>query len=832
MTMFSDKLKQFASKSYAERKQYYTAIMADLEAGFATCSEDEVVLMEFFYGTMPVRDAGEYEFSLLLAYVKHAIRLRKEVEWCRTLPEDIFVHYVLYYRINSEDISDSRELFYDSIIDRVKDLSMEEAVFEVNYWCAEHATYEAADMRTASPLTLLRAGKGRCGEESTFTTHALRSVGIPARQIYAPRWAHCADNHAWVEVYMNGAWEFLGACEPEAIMNKGWFIDPANRAMFIHCLKFSNYEDGLVEEFLDQDQAIVYSNVTKHYAHAKPLTITVLDQDQKPVDGAKVAIEVLNMSEYFPVAEVLTKADGKASISLGYGDTKVRAYKGDVFGEAYVSTTSSDEVSITLGKCESWRESSWEETRLVAPVIHPVRSLVETKEQEEGNAARIAQANTIREAHFAQVRSMYSVDDFFVEKNIPVIAGENLDELTSFYQKNENPKRKAILNHLAVKDYKDAKADVLEDFVGQENTGYDAEIFERFVLAPRIFFEPLSPYKSFICSYFSEEQKQQFIANPESIRDFIEEHIAYDSTTDYNTIVASPIGCLKMKHGNENAKKILFVAICRSLGIPARLNRSTMETEFYQNGSFVTKEKTATLKLTAAEGDEWNYYQNWSLGKLEGTKFESLHCYMQPFEDGVFLLNLEAGIYRIVVSSRHPNGNQQTASYVFKLEQEEIREIPLYKVVNKEHDTKFEIPDFDLEDESGARVKFSSLAVNNVDSFVFLGVGQEPTEHVFNELLEMQNQWNEEGMELIAILRTPKDLENRTLQKVLQAVNGIHIYFDCDNAVQLVSEAAGVDANRLPVLVVAKDTVTGLYSSAGYNVGSVRVVQKIMEENS
>ena len=37
------------------------------------CSEEEAVLMKFLYGTMPVRDAGEYGFDLFLSYVKHAL---------------------------------------------------------------------------------------------------------------------------------------------------------------------------------------------------------------------------------------------------------------------------------------------------------------------------------------------------------------------------------------------------------------------------------------------------------------------------------------------------------------------------------------------------------------------------------------------------------------------------------------------------------------------------------------------------------------------------------------------------------------------------------------
>lgn len=99
-------------------------------------------------------------------------------------------------------------VFYEQLKDRIVGLDEYQAAVEINYWCVEHATYEMADDRTAGPMTMYRSGKGRCGEESTFTVTALRSVGLAARQVYTPRWAHCDDNHAWVEVWVNGEWHF------------------------------------------------------------------------------------------------------------------------------------------------------------------------------------------------------------------------------------------------------------------------------------------------------------------------------------------------------------------------------------------------------------------------------------------------------------------------------------------------------------------------------------------------------------------------------------------------------------------------------------------------
>ena len=239
--MISENLKKYATEKFEGRRELLAPVMPVIEEKLKQCSEEEVVLMKFLYGTMPVRDAGEYGFNLFLSYVKHALMLREKVAWCKELPEDVFVNYVLYDRINSEDITDCRPFFYEQIMGRVAGMSLWEAILEINYWCAEHATYEATDSRTASPMTMYRSGKGRCGEESTFAVTAYRSVGIAARQVYTPRWAHCDDNHAWVEVFVDGEWHFLGACEPEEVLDTGWFSGPANRAILIHTRNFSDY---------------------------------------------------------------------------------------------------------------------------------------------------------------------------------------------------------------------------------------------------------------------------------------------------------------------------------------------------------------------------------------------------------------------------------------------------------------------------------------------------------------------------------------------------------------------------------------------------------------
>ena len=167
--------------------------------------------VEFLYAYMPVADIADYDPSLHVEGVKVACQAVKELGW--NVPEREFRHFVLPLRVNNENLDDHRAKFYAELKDRVKGKSMYDAALEVNHWCHEKVTYAPSDARTSSPLASIRTALGRCGEESTFTVAALRSVGIPARQVYTPRWAHSDDNHAWVEVWIDGKWHDRKSCQ-------------------------------------------------------------------------------------------------------------------------------------------------------------------------------------------------------------------------------------------------------------------------------------------------------------------------------------------------------------------------------------------------------------------------------------------------------------------------------------------------------------------------------------------------------------------------------------------------------------------------------------------
>lgn len=278
---------------------------------------DKSELIKALYNTMPYADIGGYNPSLFESFAEHGLFLR-EIGLSQE-DYDIFFWYVMHPRVNNEELSDCRKLFYSELAPRIKGMSKYEAALEVNCWCAENAAYRSTDDRTASALAVYSTGYGRCGEESVFAVNALRSVGIPARQVYAPWWSHCDDNHAWCEVYIDGRWHFLGACEPEPILDRGWFTAAASRAMMIHGKLFcrdSHYLPVLEKQYMMIQKGITYINCISRYAETTEVLIKVLNGG-KPEPGVQVKIDVFNMNAFRNIAVLESDDKGELSITLG-----------------------------------------------------------------------------------------------------------------------------------------------------------------------------------------------------------------------------------------------------------------------------------------------------------------------------------------------------------------------------------------------------------------------------------------------------------------------------------------------------------------------------------
>ncbi|WP_274422668.1 transglutaminase domain-containing protein [Blautia sp. XA-2221] len=831
MSEFLKENRERILEGYKKIKEQFPGVFEETDKQIEKQEPETALALKYLYMTMPCSDMGNYSFKVFLDYAENSVRLWKEAEGVRALPEDIFLNYVLYHRVNEEEIAPCRELFHNEIrsfMEENKKLSLmdgcsrKDFAIEVNYWCAQEATYHCTDDRTLSALTVYRRGNGRCGEESVFTVNAMRSVGIPARQVYAPKWSHCDDNHAWVEIWNDGTWYFLGACEPLPILNKGWFTNASSRAMMVHSRWFDSASAD--EETIGKDGMVTMFNELSRYAEVTEFTVEVCDRDGEPVQGAEVSFQVLNYAELSPVAEGVTDKAGKCRFTTGLGSLAVQVSCGQFCECVFADTREQKEIKVTLGE-NSRQENIWKEIDMIAPVDTPVNTDMPTPEQTAEGNIRLEKASAKR---IAKTENWTNPE---CEKFLQNVSESDCEESTL---------RAELLEALTEKDRTDCVAEVLEEhltWAAPYEENLEHSVFVNYVLNPRVDDEVLMKYRADVEAAFSDEEKHGFRENPATIWTAVDKKIISLPEQERASVITTPSGCLKMGVGSTLSKKILFVAIARTLGIPARLNPEDRSMEYRKDGKFIPvlpeAEKSCSLALKSGDGTVWKYFQNWTMAKLENGKYVSLRLGGLTWKDDLLNADLEPGEYRIITSNRLPNGNMFAYVYYFSMAAGEKKEISL---VLRQADLEdmlenIELPEFELrKDEAGTeKVRASELTAEGKHILMFLEESREPTEHILNEMMEQPEAFKKICSGIMFVVQSESALQDLTVKKALAMFPEIQVYYDCfADHIELLGRRMYVDHEKLPLIIVTSGKMNGIFATSGYNVGTGDMLLRLM----
>lgn len=752
----------------------------------------------FLRAHLPQSDLDSYESSLLAAFVDHALALRETAPWCAALPEEIFYHYVLFPRVNDEDISFHREIFRAALWERIVHLpTVEEKALEVNRWCSEMATYEMQNDRTASPLTVYRNGSGRCGEESAFAVAALRSVGIAARQVYSPRWAHCDDNHAWVEVLCGDEWKFFGACESEPILNRGWFNTPASRALLVHSRLFGEGDHPLHGEIIGREGNIRRYNQTARYALTRRYRFRA-EADGKSAAGAVIDIQVLNEASFHTIATLAANENGEAEIELGQGDFHVLARLGDKWAECDVR---GEEMTVLQLMPVHSGDTEWHTADYLAPVDYPVNPAPLTAEQKK-------ERKRVREV-CAKIRQ---------ERKCSAGTGE----ISAFLAVDRDPGRQKLVDTLTDKDHRDVTEKILSahfDHLPPRGEDIGEEDYWRYVACPRIELEPLTPWREPLKKILPEHNVQ----TPEQVFALLDRELIITEKNTYANLVTSPVGAWKMSCSARSAR-ILTVAALRTLGIPARLRALDGEVEFWHHNAWHTRceEPRGTL---AVRGGGAVYRQNWTLSRREETGWVLM-------KHGAQDMLLPAGQYRVTTSVRLPNGNQLAAWREISLSGGETKEVEL---LLREYAVSEGLCSRDLAKMSavtlaGERVEDICRMDGRASLLLWCEEGGEPTEHILLELMELRASFCALPVTIVFLLRNAESLRQTTLAAAAERLGAVCLVPE-DWEFDLAETARHLtcDPDTPPLAVLCDGNGSAVYGMSGYRVGAAQQLLHIAE---
>ena len=816
-------LKTKILEQYESNMAIYPQKRGEVESFLREKDETFSLCLKFLYGHLPVIDVVSFSVAQIAGFVEASLEAYERIDYVCSIPQDIFFSYVLSHRVNSECLDCSRGVLMEEILPHVQGKTMEQAALAVNYWCYSYATYTPADDRTLGPLAIMRRALGRCGEESVLAVSALRSVGIPARQCYCPRWSHCDDNHAWVEVWIDGSWHYLGACEPEPVLDKGWFTAAASRAMLVHTKCWSNFDETKDVAYETPLYGLV--NCTALYAELRTLTVRVLENGL-PVQGAAVAFQIVNYSELYTLYQDRTDENGLARFETGLGDLCVYIFLGGRMLLKKVDMRCQEGV-LELDLADGFTLDAMPlqlQMDLVPPVGKSDVSAAEENPIHEANMRACEEKRAAFMATFCKPEGQRVSAMALREAagNWPQVQAFLNDERYSLAEKEQ------ILSTLRPKDFVDITCDVLFDALDTAETvrgQYPEDIFRDTILAPRIADEMLLPERAKIRALFPEG-----FANAGEILAWMRENVQIVEDYDVDNYYPSAYGCLYYRQSPAYSFDMVFVALCRAFRFPARLAPDTREGQWldetgaWQSVRIHQREETVQLCLANPTGKTLTYFEHMSLGYWDGNDFASLQYWDLPIGER-YVFPVRPGLYRLVTTTRQIDG---TASVL-------LRHIQ----VEQDMTVTLELPP----DQTAQRLKQETLVLRegpvkdalreNAGSrriLVFAEPGSEPTEHLLQEMLQCAEGFNGEDCQIRIFVDKPETLQNATLQRVSAALHKVEIRAcrdpDAEAALHRIMQVGDL---RKPFVISVDEKERGVYATANYNIRMAQTLLMIQK---
>ena len=826
---------------------------------FSSLTGSKLQAMQFLYAYMPLPDIADYSAEFHLKNVEYALKARAEMPWGKRVPVREFMHFVLPVRVNNENLDNSREVFYKELKERVQDLSMREAVLEVNHWCHEKVTYTPSDIRTSSPLATVRTAYGRCGEESTFTVAALRAVGIPARQVYTPRWAHTDNNHAWVEAWVDGEWHFLGACEPEPVLDLAWFNAPASRGMLMHTNVFGRYDGP--EEVLSVTPCYTEINVTANYAPVVTTTLNVVDENGAPLK-TDVEFKIYNYAEFYTAATKTSDAKGRVTITTGHGDMVAWAAVGDRFGFVKFTAGKENNVKLVVDKAPGYTATL--EMNIVPPAERNTVPFVSEKQAAE-NARRFAHEDSIRNAYvatfitpekagmFAQFLGFNGLHERDIVQLLIKSRG-NYKTIMKYLSKVPQEERALAYFHLAAiseKDLRDVSLDVLFDH--HENTARNGAIdkdYRNYILNPRVSNEMLTPYKAFFKQQFNYDERRFFAGDPQRWVKWCRENIKVDGSWNPLSLCMSPKGVWDMRVADPHSRDIFFVSGARAMGIPARIDEVTGKTQYMENYKWIdvnfdvaaTETRNApqgTLKATFTPtqfNDNPRYYSHFSISKIVDGRLQLL---VYP-EEGVtwesLLKNgtaMDTGNYFMMTGTRMADGGVLANLTFFTVE--EGKECLIEYVQRESSEDLQVIGDFNSENifydtTEGRERSLLSATGRGYYIIAVIAPGSEPTNHFLRDVMPYKEEFEKWGQKMVLIFRD-KDEAGRFVNDFPNLPSTVVWGTDVNDKIynEIVANMKLKNPNR-PLILVADTFNRVVFVSQGYSIGLGEQLVKVLKK--
>ena len=313
----------------------------------------------------------------------------------------------------------------------------------------------------------------------------------------------------------------------------------------------------------------------------------------------------------------------------------------------------------------------------------------------------------------------------------------------------------------------------------------------------------------------------------------------------------SPEGVWRSRTADRVSRDIFFVAVARSLGIPAWIDGVTGNVFYQKNGSDIQLDfesgvsgaaETGQLQLSYSaipQLDDPEYLRHFTLSKYNGTGFTLLNYpdfakWSALFKDAS---SLDEGYYMMVSGSRLADGGVLGQVSFFNIRKGEQTSGEL--LVRDNTEAVKVIGNFDSESkfvnaETGEETTVLKSAGRGLFVLAILGVGQEPTDHTLKDIAVKAKEFDACGRKMILLFPSRAAYEKYLTAPAPGLPEHIVWGIDADSEIQKqLLEALNLEANtQLPIFIIGDTFNRIVFTSHGYTIGLGERLLKIIDSLS
>jgi len=651
--------------------------LAQVVVGLST--SEEIESAAFLLAHLSRVDKVSMTPTMLYDHVTLSVQARHEFPWGPIIGDDLFLPYVLPHCVAQEPLENWRRPFYEELRERVKACSTAtQAALEINRWCNESVTYVPTSWRDMGPLTTRKVGVGRCEEEMIFYICAARSVGIPARSCYTPLWGFMDSNHAWVEVWADGGWHYLGACEPASTLDNAWFSSAVLQAGLVLSAGYGKTPEGFSEPIYRSGDHYFTVNSTGVYTDTVALNFVLKNPDGAPADSMNIWSNVFSFGGLRPLARIPTDSLGHASVVFGVTDVVLSAGNDSlgVFQILQIRPNMDRVISLQLSENYLPDRNFWlyhpakampqqaEKTKTALDSLRETISQLQGKLRDEVREDRQLSWNPIH----PELTDLWDRFDPRLSKVSGALndARGNWQELTSAVEQCDPEYMNDLLwllDDMSQKDRWEITADALLEHLNYAEMtrnffrkSIPDSIFRQYVLRIIIDREPPLPWRKSLYEELKDKRKKHIPVTALRINTWILENVGeYDESTPFRH-QPTPLEVLRKEGGDKRDLAVLAVGSLRALGIPARMALGNLWAEWYNGKEFVPMYPLEPDKLgnVTKDSEAEKVYRKEGVVALTFTdgdtattipEFET-HFSVSRWQDGLYYPDERAGEYR------------------------------------------------------------------------------------------------------------------------------------------------------------------------------------------